>query len=122
ATKATTTTTGAAGEAGTTDSAAPSETTPGGGPATTTRSSKGKTPGPTTPGQPQTPAVAGPGSSATASPGAVPLQVSLASGCVRAGTPQTITITSDPSTGVAYQTQYSDGKVGSSRDGYGGNN
>ena len=67
----------------------------------------------------------GPGSGSQA-PGAkpqMPMEVSLASACVRPGTPQTITIKATPQAGVAYNAIYADGN--NSRDSganfYGGN-
>jgi hypothetical protein len=78
---------------------------------------------------------AGPGSASGAgsagSPGAgqsppsgqLTIQVSLASPCVKPGTPQTITITTKPNTGVAYNAIYADGNNARDNrtDFYGGN-
>lgn len=56
-------------------------------------------------------------------PTGVPITVTLASPCVRPGASQTITITTAPGSGVAYDSVYADGKSGVDKDHgfYGGN-
>jgi len=93
-------------------------------PSTSVTSKGAGTGSPASPG-PQTASNAAP-SQAGGSPtpkGGLPIQVSLAAACVRPGTPQTITITTQPNAGVAYNSVYADGN--NSRDNkdnyYGGN-
>jgi hypothetical protein len=50
-----------------------------------------------------------------------PLEVTLAHECVKAGGTQTITIKTAPKGGAGYDSYYSDGKSGTSKDFYGGN-
>ena len=57
----------------------------------------------------------------TPAPSGVPITVKLASPCVPPGGSQTITITTEPSSGVAYDAVYADGKNGTSKGYYGGN-
>ena len=60
----------------------------------------------------------------TAAPGETPptpLEFTLGSPCIRAGSEQTITIKAPAGGGVGYDSYYSDGKSGISKDFYGGN-
>jgi hypothetical protein len=54
-------------------------------------------------------------------PRRLPLRATLVSSCVRPGTVQTITITSDPGVSVIYHATYSDGRTARDPGYYGGN-
>lgn len=80
-------------------------------------------PSPVVPGAPSTTAanrVAPPGGGTTSTSKPLDLRARLASGCVVAGSTQTITIETEPEAFVGYSSEYADGKTGFDPGYYGG--
>jgi len=113
----------AGGQATTTSTTAAGGGSTGSHPSSTTTTITSKSGGPTatsTPSSPPTTSRPGTTPTTTVHTG-VPIQVTLGSACVRPGGTQTITIVTEPKSGVVYDAVYSDGKSGASPGFYGGN-